>query len=335
MRPFDWHWIKGVPRLLATARPEPVQQAERIVAMQLHVVLPAKIAVAAFALYYLFSGSFPGEHSVYVVVLEALQKYILIYILCNLVAGVVFFLWRRLPAGLLQWLVFTLGLLDGLFMAGLTFMTGGFESMAYWMFAGLIVLNAVSIPLAVPQIVLNLLLSVFYLGAGLLDAKVPLPVLWAPPPSAFRSPVGPRTEGRGNSTNEAPLVQDTNRLARTNRPARSPVSDLPYSKPAEGNAVEPFLPRLFVLWLLTACCYGVQVLAERQRHLRPATRMRLFACAPQTDQVAPTYSPINDKPRDRWGGERTLVPLRPRCLHLRQPRAAHPTAIKTLGSRPA
>src|ERR1035437_1518009 len=135
MRPFDWHWIKGVPRLLATARPEPVRQAERIVAMQLHVVLPAKIAVAAFALYYLFSGSFPGEHSVYVVVLEALQKYILIDILCNLVAGVVFFLWRRLPAGLLQWLVFTLGLLDGLFMAGLTFMTGGVVSMAYSMFA--------------------------------------------------------------------------------------------------------------------------------------------------------------------------------------------------------
>ena len=31
------------------------------------------------------------------------------------------------------------------------------------------------------------------------------------------------------------------------------------------NASGPDLLRLFVLWLLTACCYGVQVLVERQR----------------------------------------------------------------------
>ena len=31
------------------------------------------------------------------------------------------------------------------------------------------------------------------------------------------------------------------------------------------NASGPDVPRLFVLWLLAACCYGVQVLAERQR----------------------------------------------------------------------
>jgi signal transduction histidine kinase len=45
------------------------------------------------------------------------------------------------------------------------------------------------------------------------------------------------------------------------------VSDLPYATGTEENATEPFLPRLIVLWLLTACCYGVQVLAERQRRV--------------------------------------------------------------------
>src|SRR5206468_3363436 len=51
---------------------------------------------------------------------------------------------------------------------------------------------------------------------------------------------------------------------RTNRSARLNPSSFPYS-PFEENPAEPFLAQLFVLWLLTACCYGVQVLAERHR----------------------------------------------------------------------
>jgi len=61
-----------------------------------------------------------------------------------------------------------LGLLDGLFVAGLVMITDGFDSMAFWIFPILIVINAISIPLAMPQIVLNLLFSVFYLGASFL-----------------------------------------------------------------------------------------------------------------------------------------------------------------------
>ena len=40
------------------------------------------------------------------------------------------------------------------------------------MFLGLILINALSIPLATPQIVLNLLLSAFYLGAGVLNSSM-------------------------------------------------------------------------------------------------------------------------------------------------------------------
>ena len=41
------------------------------------------------------------------------------------------------------------------------------------------------------------------------------------------------------------------------------------------NASGPDLPRVLILWLLTACCYGVQVLAERQR--RALEEAREFA----------------------------------------------------------
>ncbi len=42
--------------------------------------------------------------------------------------------------------------------------------------------------------------------------------------------------------------------------------------PGEEIAAEPFLLRLFVLLLLTLCCYGVQVLGERQRRVMEEER---------------------------------------------------------------
>jgi len=68
--------------------------------------------------------------------------------------------------------VFIVGFVDGLLLAGLTVETGGFQSSLFWVFPGLIILNAISIPLATPQIVLNLTLSAFYLGAGLVEISV-------------------------------------------------------------------------------------------------------------------------------------------------------------------
>jgi len=254
MKYLDWQTFKGLPKLLATSPAEPPQQAERIVAVQLHIVLPVKVGVIAVVLYYLFyAGWLTEELTTRWVVEQTLQRFFLIYVVCNAVAGVVLLLWRRFPPGIFQWLVFALGLLDGLFAAELTFLTGGFDSTVYWMFAGLIVLNAISIPLATPQIALNLLLSFFYLGAGTLYANVPDPTFGNLPPNAFHS----------TSTNLIGSMPGTNRLSRPIRPIR--VSDLPYSSMPPENASGPDLPKLFTLWLLTACCYGVQVLAERQR----------------------------------------------------------------------
>jgi signal transduction histidine kinase len=264
MKLLDWQSFKGLPKLLETSPAEPPQQAERIVAVQLHIVLPVKVGVIAVVLYYLFyAGWFSEELTTRWVVEQTLQRFFLIYVVCNVMASIVLLFWRRFPPGIFQWVVFALGLLDGLFVAELMILTGGFDSIAYWMLPGLIVLNAISIPLATPQIALNLLLSIFYLSAGTLYANVPDPTFGNLPPNAFHPP----------STNLIVSVSGTNRLFRTNRPIR--VSDLPYSSTPPENADGPDLPRLFVLWLLTACCYGVQVLAERQR--RVLEEIREFA----------------------------------------------------------
>ncbi|HZT21518.1 MAG TPA: ATP-binding protein [Verrucomicrobiae bacterium] len=249
--------IARLSSLLTPSRPEPAERARRIAAMQLHVVLPAKIGLAAVALYYLHADWFSETSSTYLVVLETLERYSFIYLIYNVAAGAVFYLWRRLPAGLVPWLAFITGLWDGIFMAGLTFITGGFGSITYWIFPALIVLNAISIPLALPQIVLNLLLSVFYLSAGFLAMNVPMPELWVPPAINIRST--PAWRGP---------IEETNEMAR-NRPrnTRLQVGQLPYNLDTADTTVssEALYPRLFVLWLLTACCYGVQLLVARQR----------------------------------------------------------------------
>lgn len=255
----DWRAIGWIKELLATRRPEPTHQAERIVAMQLHIVLPAKAGVIAVALYYVFFSNWfrdlPAPHTV---ALQFLKSYFLAYLIANVLATTALLAWRRFPPELVQWIVFTLGLLDGIFVSGLVFITGGFDSVAYWIFPGLIVLNALSIPLTTPQLGLNLLLSAFYLSTGVLESTTPTPTLVDLPSTVFRA--------RGTNIG-SPFFRPI-QPAKTNRW----LNDLPYSTEMEERSTEPLLPRLCVLWLLAVCCYGVQVLAERQRRVAEEER---------------------------------------------------------------
>ncbi|MFO1475227.1 MAG: HAMP domain-containing sensor histidine kinase [Verrucomicrobiota bacterium] len=268
MKFIEWRGSKGLGRLLSAMRPSPRPEPGRVVSMQLHVVLPAKAGVIGIVLYYLFySGGLNEVTVARRVVLETLQEFFAIYVVCNFIAAVLFVQWRRFPAGIFQWVAFLLGLLDGLFVAGLALITGGFDSTSYWVLPGLIVLNALSIPLATPQIVLNLLLSVFFLGAGILNNNLAkpewteLPLTIAPGRNPARS--NPAATNRFESTNGAGSIPALDSQSRTHRSFRGwPVS--PAETLTDDQVTEPHLLRLFVLWLLTACCYGVQVLLDRQ-----------------------------------------------------------------------
>ena len=237
--------------MLVTDRPEPTRQAERILAMQRDVVLPSKAGVILVVFYYLFLSDWNYETpTTRLVVQDTLKDYFLVYVLCNCLGALFFYRWRRLPPGLFQWLAFTVGLLDGLFITGLTIVTGGFDSIVFWVFPCLIVLNALSIPLAVPQIVLNLLLSLFYLSGGLLIPHIGEGTAMPTPPPSLRA------------TNQAAhSVSET-----TPKPRKLPRSDDVGDEnlPPE-ISTEAALLRVSVLWLLTLCCYGAQMLIERQR----------------------------------------------------------------------
>jgi signal transduction histidine kinase len=267
MRLSPSQWLKAFPGLLAAPRPEPSRQAELIVSVQRRFVLPVRAGVLAVVLYFIFSSEWFYEvPTTQTVVLQTLRGYFPVYILCNAIAAVMFFNWKRFPSELFQWVVFVLGLLDGLFIAGLILVTDGMASIAYWIFPILIVLNAISVPLAMPQIVLNLSLSVFYLGAGILYPDIaqaqsgPISVPGYRPPHASAGTNAVTGPGRSETPerNRRPIYWD---------------SSVPQVE--EETPTELFLLRLFVLWLLTFCCYGVQALAERQR--RELEEAREFA----------------------------------------------------------
>ena len=170
MNPIRWHKPKWLPRVLAMPIPDPSQHAARILSIQRNIVLPAKLMVVAVLFYYLFFAGW-SDVTPHGFVMETLQGFFNFYIIFNAIAAVLLVL-RRFPHKLVPWVVFTVGLLDGLLLAGLTIETGGFGSNLFWVFPGLIVVNALSIPLAAPQIVLNLSLCAFYLGAGVLNISL-------------------------------------------------------------------------------------------------------------------------------------------------------------------
>ncbi len=260
-RAIDW-----LRALLAIQQPEPVHRAEKIVSMQLHIVLPAKAGVILVAVYYLFTLA-AGEdvETPYSVAVEFVKGYFIAYLIFNLLATGVFYFWKRFPAATFQWLVFTLGLLDGIFISGLVFITGGFESIVFWILPGMAVLNAISIPLASPQLVLNILLSVFYFSSGVLENQLPPTTLMV---DSRASSVRPGNRG----TRAALPPMSTNTFTRTN--SWITVADLPYVAAIddEEQSPEPIFLKIFVLWLVTACCYGTQVLAERQRRVAEESR---------------------------------------------------------------
>jgi signal transduction histidine kinase len=231
MNRLRWQTLRKLRELLEETAPPPEQMRLRLRLMERDVILPVKGVFALILLANLYGSRwFEGDVALpQSVAQQMIERFFLIYLVINLgVAGILIF-GRKLGESLVQRVIFTASFLDSLFLSTLTFATGGFDSILYWLFLGLIVRNAVSCPLAVPQLLLNFSVSVCYLAAGLLDVFIS--------DSAMGLEALP-----GDST---------------------------------GKATEPFLLRLFLLWLLTACCYGLQVLFEKQR--RAAEESQEFA----------------------------------------------------------
>jgi signal transduction histidine kinase len=119
--------------------------------------------------------------------MDWMRPYFLFYIGLNAIVGAIFISKRALSLRKLEWIVFGVGVLDAVLMGGLTFLTEGFESNLYFVFLALILRNALAIPVARPQILLNCLVSAAYVIGGELDKL--FIVQFAPPDTELRSNV--------------------------------------------------------------------------------------------------------------------------------------------------
>ena len=227
MKLFRWQTIRKLRELLREIEPPPEQMALRLKSVERDIILPVKAVFALLLSYSFFISRWFEDVAIpRSVAQQIIERFFLIYLTFNVFAAAALIFSKRLPSALVQRVIFTSSFVDGLFLAALAFVTGGFDSLLYWVFLGLIVRNALSSPLAVPQIILNFSIILCYVAAGILDVII---------------------------TDE---MLDFEEISR----------NIPE------NPAEPFILRVFVLFLMAACCYGVQVLFEKQRRAEEEAR---------------------------------------------------------------
>jgi signal transduction histidine kinase len=149
------------------------RQAERLSFMERDLGLPVRLVVLSILFYYLFlSDWFEGLNSIGQVALDTVRRFFLVYGAINAVAAGVYLFMHRLAFAWVRWVAFLVNFIDGLFIGVVTLVTGGLESLAYWVFLALMARNAFTFPLAPWQVSLNFLMIAAYLFAGFMDRTI-------------------------------------------------------------------------------------------------------------------------------------------------------------------
>jgi signal transduction histidine kinase len=222
MKSSHEQWLKRVLALMEIPAPDPPRLLRRIEIMERDIMLPLKTFAIGMIFYSFVSAPWFGlTSSMLDITVETIQYLFWFYVLAGVAFALLMLNLARLPLAIVQWTVVTSSLVDGLFLAGMALLTGGLDSILFWLFVGLIVRNAVSVPPGVSQLILNFAISLCYILVGVLGFSV--------------------------STNLDASTLRTLHL-------------MPHE-----DWGQPFLLRLVVLWLTAICCYGAQVLLERQR----------------------------------------------------------------------
>jgi len=160
--------------LFRSVAPDDGSQRARIRFMERSTVLPVKAVYFLVLIFYLYFIEWPEMDSDRVrwTLLRTIQWFFIFCLIVNVIIGVMLIRMEEFTTRVLREVVFSICLFDALLLAMMTELTGGFESFLFWMFLGLQVRNAISMPIATTQIVANLSVSVIYLCAGAFDIVV-------------------------------------------------------------------------------------------------------------------------------------------------------------------
>jgi len=222
-----WSWF----RALAAVPPPPQEMVhDRIRFVERGVGIPVKGVILVFLTFLLFFSGWLGDlPGIQQEVLGYVRTFFLLYFALSVGAGLIHWEMEEVSTRLLIPVTSAMAILDGAMLSLLTLVTGGFDSILYWAFLGLVVRNAAVIPSADVQITINLVVSLGYLLAGVLDHWV--------------------------AGTELELIRTT---------GRGTVSGGFFD---EGGMpiTESLILRMLLLLLLTICCAGIQILSDRQR----------------------------------------------------------------------
>jgi hypothetical protein len=159
--------------LLEISTPDTEQLLRRISKMERDIFLPVKAAGIAMLLYSFY-------HETWILhalkdldfAVEWTRYFLWYYIPANIIIAGVLLAMRRLPLGLVQWVVFFSGFLDAILLSALTVLTAGYQSFLYWLFLALIIRTAVSVPRASSQLALHASIIICYLVAGIIHLNI-------------------------------------------------------------------------------------------------------------------------------------------------------------------
>ena len=164
---------KRLPVLFEIPAPDAARSRRRIELMERTLMLPAKLFFVGVVFYsFNYSPWMFQISSGMDVTVETVQLIFWFYILISTLLALPLFAAARLPLALLQWTVVTSALVDGLLLAAMTLITGGMDSILFWLFLGLILRNSVSVPPGFSQLFLNFATSLCYALVAVMDVVV-------------------------------------------------------------------------------------------------------------------------------------------------------------------
>jgi len=219
--------LKKLWAALDTPAPAQEQQVYRIQLMERNIVLLAKaIYIWLLIQSFFFSPWMNMVSDELGVAYDFTLYFFWAYLAMNALFAVLVLRMHHVPIVVVQWGVFAVSLVDGLFVAVMMQWTGGYDSVLFWIFLALIIRNAVSLPPGISQITLNL----GVVGCYILSCVASYTL--------------------ANSLKDNEKNEDTLRIM---------------GLTTDESTFEAIFVRVALLTLFAICCYGLQVLLERQR----------------------------------------------------------------------
>jgi signal transduction histidine kinase len=209
---------------------------ERLRFVERNIGLWVKLALAPLIYWFVFNpgetpSSAPRED-----LLHYLRTFTLLITCCSIGAAIVLWGMDEVSTVVLERVVHVMAILDLAFLGSLTLYSGGYSSILYWVFLGLILRNAAVISRPSVQMLVNLTAVATYVLAGRLDRSFDL----------------------------------LERSVMESYSPREVSEDGGYEPPSE--PIESLVTRILLLVLMAAVATSLRILFDRQRHREAEAR---------------------------------------------------------------